>query len=511
MKTKKKAQAVFKPYASNQIMLLPPSLEELIDEKHPVRVVSQVIDRIDIAPLLKKFKGGGTSSYHPKMLLKVLVYSYLNNVYSSRRMEALVKESIPFMWLAGMNKPDHNTINRFRSDKLKDVLRQVFKQIVLLLCDAGLVDLKELYLDGTKIEANANRYTFVWGNSIKTNKERIRKQLNDLWDYAQSVAAEELQDTSPVEFNEINPEKVSQTIEKIDTALKGKTVDKKVKQKLGYAKRKWPQSLEKYQQQEQTLKGRKSYSKTDTDASFMRMKDDYMQNGQLKPGYNWQISTNNQVITNYTIHPNPTDTTTLVKHMEQHKELYGQNPDVLTADAGYGSQENYEYLESNKIEAYVKYNYFHKEQKQKQDDPFNSDNFYYNPEKDCYYCPMGQQMLLVGQRIKTTDNGFMQHYKIYQAQNCTGCPLRGLCHRSKKNRQILVNHKLRLLKARAREKLLSEKGIYHRKKRPADVEAVFGIIKSNHGFKRFLLKGKPKVEIEAGLIAIAHNLRKMVA
>jgi transposase len=121
MKTKKKAQAVFKPYASNQIMLLPPSLEELIDENHPVRVVNQVIDRIDIAPLLKKFKGGGTSSYHPKMLLKVLVFSYLNNVYSSRRMEALVKESIPFMWLAGMNKPDHNTINRFRSDKLKDV------------------------------------------------------------------------------------------------------------------------------------------------------------------------------------------------------------------------------------------------------------------------------------------------------------------------------------------------------------------------------------------------------
>jgi transposase len=511
MKTKKKAQAVFKPYASNQIMLLPPSLEELIDENHPVRVVNQVIDRIDIAPLLKKFKGGGTSSYHPKMLLKVLVFSYLNNVYSSRRMEALVKESIPFMWLAGMNKPDHNTINRFRSDKLKDVLKQVFKQIVLLLAEAGLVDLKELYLDGTKVEANANRYTFVWGNSIKTNKERIRRQLNDLWDYAQSVAAEELQDTSPVEFNEINPGKVSQTIEKIDTALKGKSVDKKVKQKLGYARRKWPQSLEKYQQQEQTLKGRKSYSKTDTDATFMRMKDDYMKNGQLKPGYNWQISTNNQVITNYTIHPNPTDTTTLVQHMEQHKELYGQNPDVLTADAGYGSQENYEYLENNKIEAYVKYNYFHKEQKQKQDDPFNSENFYYNPEKDCYYCPMGQQMLLVGQRTRTTDNGFVQHYKIYQAQNCTGCPLRGLCHNSKKNRQIQVNHKLRHLKARAREKLLSEKGIYHRKKRPADVEAVFGIIKGNHGFKRFLLKGKPKVEIEAGLIAIAHNLRKMVA
>lgn len=511
MKTKKKGTAVFKPYATNQIMLLPPTLEELIDHNHPVRVVNQIIEKIDLEPLLKKFKGGGTSSYHPKMLLKVLVFSYLNNTYSSRRMEALVKESIPFMWLAGMNKPDHNTINRFRSDKLKDVLKQVFKQIVLLLAEAGLVDLKELYLDGTKIEANANRFTFVWGNSIKTNKERIRKQLNELWEYAQSLAAEELQDTTPVEFTEINPQKVSQTIEKIDAALKDKPVDKKVKQKLRYAKNRWPQSLEKYQQQEQTLNNRKSYSKTDTDATFMRMKDDYMQNGQLKPGYNWQISTNNQIITNYTIHPNPTDTTTLVQHIEQHKELYGQSPEVLTADAGYGSQENYQYLENNKIEAYVKYNYFHKEQRQKQDNPFNSENFYYNPEKDCYYCPMGQQMLLVGQRKRITDNGFVQHYKIYQAQNCSGCPLRGLCHKAKENRQIQANHQLKQLKAKARERLLSDKGIYHRKKRPADVEAVFGIIKGNHGFKRFLLKGKPKVEIEAGLIAIAHNLRKMVA
>lgn len=284
MKTKKKGPAVFKTYAPNQIMLLPPAVEDFIESNHPVRVVNQIIDKIDLEPLVKKFKGGGTSSYHPRMLLKVLVFAYLNNVYSSRRIESLVKESIPFIWLAGMNKPDHNTINRFRSDKLKDVLKQVFKQIVLLLAEAGLVDIKELYLDGTKIEANANRFTFVWGNSIKTSRERIRKQLNELWDYAQSLAAEELQDTSPVEFNEINPEKVIQTIEKIDAALKGKPFDKKVKQKLGYAKKTWPQSLEKYEQQEQILKERKSYSKTDTDATFMRMKDDYMQNGQLKPG-----------------------------------------------------------------------------------------------------------------------------------------------------------------------------------------------------------------------------------
>ena len=125
-------------------MLLPRSLEELIDKNHPVRIVNQVIDRIDIDPLLKKFKGGGTSSYHPRMLLKVLVYAYLNNTYSSRRMEAALKENIHFMWLAGMNKPDHNTINRFRGDRLKDVLKTVFSQVVLLLSEAGHLSLKDI-------------------------------------------------------------------------------------------------------------------------------------------------------------------------------------------------------------------------------------------------------------------------------------------------------------------------------------------------------------------------------
>lgn len=506
-----KSKVVFKQYSPNQMMLLPPSLEELIPQAHSARIVNEVIEKIDLEPLLKKFKGGGTSSYHPKMLLKVLVFSYLNNIYSSRKMESAVKENIPFMWLAGMSQPDHNTINRFRSDRLKDVLKQVFKQIVLLLSEAGLVDLKEVYIDGTKIEANANRYTFVWGNSIKTSKERITKQLDELWKYAQTIAAEELKDTISPEFKKIDAEKVKQTIEKIDEALKDKPVNKKVKQKLNYAKKNWPENLKKYEQQKENLNGRNSYSKTDKDATFMRMKDDYMQNGQLKPGYNWQISTNSQIITNYTIHHNPTDTTTLIPHIEEHKNLYGKTPGTVTADAGYGSEENYEYLEQNNVEAYVKYNYFHLEQKQKEPNPFSSENLYYNKDKDCYYCPMGQQMQKVGEIKRITDNGYQQTYKIYQAKNCNGCPLRGSCHKAKGNRKIQVNHRLQELKAKARKNLLSKQGIYHRKKRPADVEAVFGNIKGNYGFKRFMLRGKNKVEIEAGLLAIAHNLRKMAA
>ena len=509
----KKSTPVFKIYAQNQAMLLPPSLDELIAKGHPVRIVDEVIDKIDLTPLLNKYEGGGTSSYHPKMLLKVLVYSYVNNVYSSRKIEESVKENINFMWLAGMNRPDHNTINRFRGERLKDVLREIFVQVVELLVEEGLISLKEIYVDGTKFEANANKYTFVWGKSIKTNKEKMKKQLDDLWQYAQSIAAEEIDNPEPPDFTTIDRKKVNETIAKIDAALADKPVDKKVKQKLNYAKKNWPKNLEKYEEQEKILDGRNSYSKTDPDATFMRMKEDHMKNGQLKAGYNVQISTSKQFIVNYTLHPNPTDTTTLPHHLEQYEKDYNQKPSCVTADAGYGSQENYQYLEEREIEAFVKFNYFDKKQSPKfaAKYPFSVDTLHYNKERDCYYCPMGQEMSLIGTSKKKTSTGFEQIISRYQAKNCQGCPLRSSCHKSKSNRIIEINHELIKYKQMATEKLNSEEGIKHRKQRPVDVEPVFGNIKNNHHFKRFMLRRKEKVAVEFGLLALAQNIRKKAA
>lgn len=415
------------------------------------------------------------------------------------------------MWLSGMSRPDHNTINRFRSERLKDVFKEVFSQVVMLLTESGHIDLKQVYTDGTKIEANANKYTFVWGKAIKTSKERIARQLEELWDYTQKLAKEELNE-EVADFTHVEPEKVAATIEKINTALQGKQVSKKVKQKLNYARKSWPSKLAEYKQKEEILAERNSYSKTDTDATFMRMKDDHMQNGQLKAGYNLQISTNQQFITHYSLHHKPTDTTTFIPHFEEFKKLYKQLPERITADAGYGSEENYQYAENEAVEAYVKYAYFHKEQKKKKADNLkDTSTLHYNPEKDCYYCPMGQAMKKIGQKKRTTANGYEQQYVRYQASNCQGCPLRGACHRQKGNRIIEVNHQLNRLKNKARENLLSEQGIKHRKQRPWDVEAVFGNIKQNKGFKRFSLRGLKKVEIEMGLIALAHNLAKVAA
>ena len=514
MKKRQDLKVIFKAYNQQQAMLLPPSLDELISANHPVRVVNKVLDQIDIVPLIAKYKVGGTSSFHPRMLLKVLVFAYINNIYSSRKIEEALQQNIHFMWLSAMSTPDHNTINRFRSERLKDVLRQIFTQVVQLLAQEGLLSIKELYTDGTKIEANANRYTFVWGNAIKTNKEKIKKQLDELWQYAQKVAAGEMDDTDPSGFDKIDAEKVEQTIEKINEALKDKPVSKEVKQKLSYAKKNWPANLRKYEEQEKIMgEERNSYSKTDTDATFMRMKEDHMKNGQLKPAYNVQISTNNQIIASYSIHQKTTDTNTLTAHLNQHEKDFGQKPQVVTADAGYGSEENYQYLEDNNITGYVKHNQFDRQQNETIRDkkPFATDKLYYNKEKDCYYCPMGQPMSNIGTTTKKTSTGFKQHITIYQARNCEGCPLRGVCHKAKGNRTIEINHKLKRLKHQADELLLSEQGQRHRKQRPCDVEPVFGNIKNNHHFKRFMLRGIEKVSIETGLLALAHNLRKKAA
>lgn len=511
MGTKKSTAPVFKPYDPDQLQLLPPSLGDLVTEHHPARIVKKVIDEIDIRPINRKYKGGGASSYHPRMLLKVLVYGYLTNTYSSRKLEEQVRQNIHFMWLTGMKTPDHNTINRFRSEKLSTILKQIFSQIVLLLAQEGIVSLKEaVFTDGTKIESAANRYTFVWGKSIKTSKERIQSQLDDLWKYAQGIAAEELKDTSPSEFDQINADQVRKTIAKIDQALGDKDVDKKVKQKLNYARKNWPENLERYEEQEKKLGSRNGMSKTDPDATFMRMKEDHMLNGQLKPAYNWQISSQDQFILNYSLHQTSTDYGTLPAHLGQYESLYGVKPSAVVADAGYGSDENYQFLQSRDIEAYIKYNTFDKEQKEGVK-AFSNDSLHYNEILDCLYCPMGQRMDRIREKIRKTTSGYVQNIRQYQAKNCHGCPMRGVCHTGKGNRTVEVNHSLRDYKKQAKEKLNSPQGIHYRKKRPVDVEPVFAQIKSNHGFRRFMLKGLSKVEIEIGLLSIAHNLRKWKA
>lgn len=505
---KTEKRVVFKKYEQHQMMLFPPSLEELIALDHPVRTVNQIVERINIDSLTREYEGGGTSSYHPKMLLKVLVYSYVNNVYSSRKIESNLKENIHYMWLSGMNTPDHNTINRFRSERLEKSLREIFTQVVLLLPETGLLSLRDIYVDGTKIEANANRYTFVWSKSVKYNKDQIRKQLEEIWKYCQALTKEESADTTETSFAEISPEKINETIAIINEKLKSQELPKKLKEKLKYAKKHWPENMERYESQEEKLQGRNSYSKTDEEATFMRMKEDHLMNGQLKAAYNLQLSTNNQFIIAYSLHQKSTDTQTLPVHLERYMGMYRITPQRVIADAGYGSEENYEYLRSKGITGYVKYNYYEQDKNPKKRKAFCADELYYNEAENCYYCPMGQKMRYTGEKEKRSSNGYLQKYSRYEAENCKGCPLRPGCHKAEGNRAIEVNFKLKGYKAETMALLNSEEGIYFRKKRGVDVEPVFANIKQNMGFRRFTLRGLKKAEIETGLIALAHNIKK---
>ena len=509
----------FKDYNQNQTILLPYSFDDLIPEKHPVRVIDQVVDSLSIQPLLKAYSKEGNPGYHPKMLLKVMLYGYMTNIYSSRKIELALRENINFMWLSSMTIVDHNTINRFRSDKLKDSFKEIFKQVVLMLANEGLITLKNIYTDGTKIEAQAGRYTFVWGNSIKTNKSKMLTQLEELWKYAQSIDNDDEPNPEPTQFKEISKEVIQKTVAQIDAKLSGNDkASSKAKAKLRYIKNNFVANLEKYEQQEAILGNRNSYSKTDTEATFMRMKEDHMQNGQLKPAYNTQISTENQIIVHYTTHQNPTDTKTLKPHLADFEQTYGEEIfnelETITADAGYGSEENYDALEDKGITAYVKYNTFEKEQDknyQKKHKTFSKENLYYNQEEDYYVCPIGQKMHKTHQSQKTTEAGYKQNLSHYQAQNCQGCPLRSQCFKAKGNRSIERNHNLERHKQKIRELLLSEIGIQKRKQRSADVEPVFAQLKHNNGFRRFTLKGIKKVDLEFGLMAIAYNLRKKIA
>ena len=502
------AKLAIKSDNRKQNLLLPPSLDELVPENHMVRVVDAVIDRLDISDILSTYRGGGNSAFNPKMMLKVLVFAYLSNVYSSRRIEELLKRDIYFMWLAGMKRPDFRTINYYRGKRLKEGFDTVFTQVVRLLHEEGFVSLKVQYIDGTKIESVANKYTFVWRGSVEKYDARLKAKTEALLRQIEQNHAIENQENPVPE--ELTAEEVTKRVERIKEKVDADNLGKEERKALKQIETDSVPRMNRYRGQLETMGSRNSYSKTDPDATFMRMKEDAMLNGQLKPGYNVQISTENQFITNFGIYQRPTDTLTMISYLESFKARYGMQSEEIVADSGYGSEENYEYMFSNGMTPYVKYNMFHVEQRRGyRNNPFRVSNLFYNPDDDFYVCPMGQKLKFIRQEKRYTASGYQQTVSVYRASRCEGCPLRGQCHKSKRDRQIEVNHTLDDYKARARELLTSEQGIKHRSNRPIEPEAVFGQIKECGRFRRLRLKGLTGAKIDFGLKALAHNLRKL--
>ena len=243
----------------------------------------------------------------------------------------------------------------------------------------------------------------------------------------------------------------------------------------------------------------------------MRMKEDHMRNGQLKAGYNLQVGTQNQYILNYSLHQKAGDTSCLQEHLEKFYAHMGEYPENVITDAGYGSEENYAYLESSRIEAFVKYQSFHYEQKRnyKRKKPYRAENMDYDLEQDHYTCPQGKKLTYLHTKEVRSENGYVSQRKIYECEECSGCPVKAACTRSQFNRRIHRGEELIRLKQAAHRRLHSPRGVKHRSKRGIEVEAVYGQIKQNKGFRRFMLRGLDKVSTEWGILSMAHNIAKM--
>lgn len=515
--TKVKRNIVFKQYAQRQTILLPPSLDELIGPQHLVRIVDAVIEGMDLSELINLYKGGGTSAYHPRMLIKVLLYAYCIKLYTGRRIAKAISQDIHFMWLSGMSRPDFRTINNFRSGRAKQVIEVLFKEMLEFLMENQYIKMENYFCDGSTFRANANKYKMIWKKNAERYKGKMETQCQDLF-----LKIDQLNDLENKEYgskdleeagnsSDITQEVIEEQVQKLNNIIKTSTKNQIRKKADGLKKKivKTNDRINKYNRQINTAGKRSGYNKTDEDASAMMMKNKV----EVLPAYNVLAGSENQFITGLSVHQNTNDGNCFKDHF---KHMSIQQPEIvknIVGDSIFGTEQNYELLELEQIGNYLKFPLFHKEQKKKyKTNPFLKDNFSYDSITDTYTCPNQKQLILQATYIHTHKiTGFKSLIKEYECNTCESCPFYSQCCKSEqgKNRLIKVNEKLEAFKQQARDNLKTEKGEKLRKRRGEEIESCFGDIKHNMGFSRFYLRGLQKVTTEITLVAMAHNIRKM--
>lgn len=526
-KIQEKKKAIrYKPYDQDIVIELPILLREVVKDNALVCIVNEVVNRIPIEKLWVYYSGKGCPAFHPLMLIKVWVYGFCNKVYTSRPLAKKLREDLCYMWLAGGQRPCFKTLSEFRGNRMEGIIEEVFKETLMYLVEKGYVDLNDLYIDGSKWEANANQHKINWRKNTERYKLGVEERIVELLGQIKQLQRQE--DSSYADSDleshvseeqiklDLSSGQLHQHIVKVNELVEQQNNKKKKRklQSLNNKLSKETEKIEKYEYQEETLAGRNSYSRTDEDATAMRMKDD-----SLKPGYNPQISTSNQYIVNATIHQNASDSVNLPEHIEQLEERVKDivpadwSPDY-TGDAGYGSEENYELLAEKQMTAYLKYpSWFAEQSGQIKKKTYNKYNWTYEQQGDYFLCPQGKKIHFLQRVDRANRNGYIQHLKVYQSEGCKDCPVFKECRgdRAKKdsNRKVFINEDLEVHKEKARQRLNSEEGVVKRATRSTDVETPFGDIKYNRGHRRFILRGLEKVNIEFLLLCIAHNLKKV--
>jgi len=516
----KSDKITYKPYEQNQMYLIPPSADELIPENHLVRLVSATIDEMGIQRLLERYRaGGGASRYHPVMMTKLFVYGYLNKVCSSRMLAKATRENVMYMWLSGGQKPDFRTLNDFRGKLLRGVMEEIFVSAVKMLTSKGYIKHENYFYDGTKVESASGRYTFVWKKSVQRNDKQLDEKLRAYIRMAEQVWEDENSEYGDLDLEELGgkagytsndvKELASMLRERLEK-LEAEEDKKKLKKELKTIEKEYLPRKKKYEKAKRICGERNSYSKTDPDATFMRMKEDHRGKGQPKPGYNVQIGTENGFVVGYDIFANPGDIRTLKPHLKRQKKRLGVKPQTVITDAGYGSEENYVYLENQKIKAVVKYATYHKEKSNKwKEDIFKPENWEYNKRERYYVCPNGKKILLRETKKSMTESGYPITIGIYECESCKYCRHKKQCSKTPGNRRISRNDRMQRLRRKAKRTLEDERFIELRKRRSVEVETVFGQIKGNQGYRRFLLRGMSKVYIEWGLLALGYNFKQI--
>lgn len=510
-------------YCENFQLILPLDFGYMIPANDSVRLLSQFIEGMYLGDLYRTYcRKVQKNELTPRQMLKIMIYGYMNRKYSSRAIETACHRDVNFMWLLeGKRAPDHATIARFRSLHFAFCEERIMAEVTEFLQKQGEITGEIIFIDGTKIEACANKYTFVWKKAVSKNMEKL---LQKLADYMREC--EELYGLKLIHHNQVKMHHVKKLRKQL-YALKesegivfvhgpGKRkspLQKSIETLEGYLNK-----LKEYIQKLYKCGDRNSYSKTDPDATFMRMKEDPMGKGQPKAAYNIQHGIDSEYIVWLTTSSQPTDTNTLIPFLEEMKEHLGFKYKKIIADAGYESEENYSYLEKNGQIPFIKpVNYEISKTRKYRGDIGRIESMEYNEAADSYTCRNGKQLSVSQVKKETTKTGYERETTVYTCQECDGCPYKKECikgNHSKKpleerSKVLYVSKKLNQYRKEDLERIVSEEGCELRMNRSIQAEGSFGELKQDSGFRRFLCRGMRNVKAEAVLLALAHNINKL--
>ena len=498
-------------------LVLPLNLEGLVPDDDSVRLLSHELEELDYSLLYQAYSAKGRNpAVDPKTMFKILTYAYSQNIYSSRKIETACRRDINFMWLlAGQKAPDHSTIARFRTGFLADACENLFYQMVRRLEESGELSKETVFIDGTKLEACANKYTFVWKKSVGKWEAKMYGRIQE--------AVCLLNQEYLCQFR-VGEESRTRDLQEICRFLEGKCkVDgtvfvhgrgkhKSRNQRYLELFRRFLERQTIYDWHTASFRGRNNYCKTDPDATFMHMKDDHMRNAQLKPGYNVQIGVDSEYIVATDIFQDRNDVWTLVPFLKGMEAKLGFRYPSVTADSGYESEEAYEYLNGAKQKPYIKPQTYEKWKKRNfKKDISKRENMSYDEAADTYTCHAEKKLRAVSVRKQKSKSGYQSEVTVYECEDCGGCPYKEKCTKAKGNKKLYLSKNFLKKRQESYENILSEKGILYRMNRSIQVEGAFGVLKNDYEFQRFLLRGKTKVKLEILLLCLGYNLNKLHA